>query len=122
MGIGGNDAIPLLLRSSDGRVETFGGDGLPLGILESAPYGPLQRLRLEPGDVLLLSTDGFGEYARAGDAEQFGEERMKEVLRAHATRGAGDLVAALDHAVADFANGAPQEDDMTAVVVRRLPA
>ena len=110
----------LLLRSREGRVELFGGDGLPLGILESAPYGPIQHVRLEPGDVLLLSTDGFCEYARTGDAELFGEERMKSVLLGHATSGAAGIVSALDQAVAEFAGGAPQEDDMTAVVVRRL--
>lgn len=111
----------LLYRAGEERVESFGGDGLPLGIFEGATYGPLREVRMAPGDVLLLSTDGFFEYARAGDAEQFGEERMQGVLVSNAAQSATDLIASLDRAVLQFAGGAPQEDDMTAVAIRRLP-
>lgn len=109
-----------LYRAGEGRVETFGGDGLPLGIVQSATYGPLRRVQMAPGDVMLLSTDGFYEYSRTSDDELFGDERMKDFLIANASKTADELLSALDRTVLDFAVGAPQEDDMTAVAIRRV--
>jgi len=109
----------LLYRAASKQVECFGGDGLPLGIVPSECYGPRRNIQLETGDVLVLLTDGFVEYARAGDKELFGEERLAAALMASTDLSSEKIIAALDEAVTGFAGGAVQTDDMTAVVIKR---
>jgi len=71
------------------------------------------------GDVLLLLSDGFYEYADAR-GEQFGEARVRDLVAAGHGATASELLALVQKAVDAFAAGAAQEDDMTAVVVRRI--
>ncbi len=109
----------LLYRAATREVESLGSDGLPLGVAADQEYGPHQLLHLEPKDVLLMLTDGFFEHFRVGDTEQFGVERLNAALRDNADKSSADIITAIDKAVADFARGAPQIDDMTAVVIKR---
>jgi anti-sigma regulatory factor (Ser/Thr protein kinase) len=73
---------------------------------------------MEPGDILVLLSDGIYEYHDAGK-EQYGEERVQEVVRAHHHTSMAELSAALLASVQAFAKGAPQEDDITLVLVKR---
>ena len=109
----------LLYHAATGEVESFGGDGIPLGILASEQYGPSQKLRLESGDVLLMLTDGFFEHLRKSDQQQFGTQRLEQTLKASASKSAGDLIKSIDQAVREFAEGTAQADDMTAVAIKR---
>jgi serine phosphatase RsbU (regulator of sigma subunit) len=109
----------LLYRAASNDVERFDGDGLPLGVVANESYGPRRDVRLERGDVLLMLTDGFFEYFRAGDDQQYGTERLASALRANAAGSPAQIIAAIDKSVTDFANGAPQNDDMTAVAIKR---
>jgi anti-sigma regulatory factor (Ser/Thr protein kinase) len=85
---------------------------------------PLESLRaavnleMLPGDILALISDGIYEYHDAS-GEEFGEQRVGEILRAHHGVPMAELSAILLDAVGAFANGAPQEDDMTVVLVKR---
>jgi len=109
----------LLYRAATRSVEHFGGDGMPLGIDAAERYGPHRRIRLEPGDAILLATDGFMEWARAGDRQMFGLERLCITFRDVAQGSASSMLTGLDSAVQAFANGAKQGDDTTAVAIRR---
>lgn len=109
----------LLYRAASHEIVSYGGDGLPLGIMRSERYGPKLDIRLESGDILVLLTDGFSEYARSGDGELFGDERLGEALKANAALPSDKIIAAIDEIVKNFANGAAQADDMTAVVIKR---
>jgi sigma-B regulation protein RsbU (phosphoserine phosphatase) len=91
--------------------------GMALGIFEDAPYEQ-RTIRLEPGDFLLLYTDGVSEAFNPAE-EQFGEPRLEAVLQSHAHASAGELVAAIEQAVEDFTGGAAPFDDVTMVAVRR---
>jgi phosphoserine phosphatase len=73
---------------------------------------------LLPGDALILLSDGFFEYGNAG-GEQFGEERVRAIVEAHHGRTATALLDCVLQGLDAFAGGASQEDDMTAVLVRR---
>jgi serine phosphatase RsbU (regulator of sigma subunit) len=73
---------------------------------------------LAPGDALVLLSDGIYETGN-GSGEQFGEDRVEQVVAAHHERGMAALSAALLDAVQAFADGAAQEDDITVVLVRR---
>ncbi len=95
--------------------------GLPLGIVPELPYEPTVEQPLAPGDMLVLLTDGFFEWSNPA-GEQFGTRRVHDVVHAHRAAPAEQLIALLYDAVVEFAAGSPQADDLTAVIVKRLPA
>jgi serine phosphatase RsbU (regulator of sigma subunit) len=109
----------LLYRASTGDVTQFGGDGMPLGVSPTEEYGPTVSLTLDQGDILVLLTDGFFEWSRPGDGEQFGIPRLQDALRASAAGDAATILRSIDESVRRFCDGSPQSDDMTAIVVKR---
>lgn len=111
---------PLLLYSaSDDQVHSFDAHGVPFGIIRTMTYGPAQRIRLAPGDMLVLITDGFFEWTNASD-EDFGLDRLYTAIRAARNLTAVGVISALHTAVTGFAGGTSQQDDLTAVVLKRL--
>ena len=95
--------------------------GLPLGILAGIPYTIGQGVSIDPGDVVLMITDGFLEAQSAGDVE-FGRDRLLQVMRTSVSLPAEEIVQRLHDAVRIFSGGQPQNDDLTAVVCRRKKA
>jgi phosphoserine phosphatase len=93
----------------------------PLGAMPVSRLRPAPTLAMDPGDILVLLSDGFYEYHGAA-GEQFGEERVQDIVGGHADQPMADLIHILLKAVDAFARGAPQEDDMTAVLVKREAA
>jgi phosphoserine phosphatase len=93
----------------------------PLGAMPLVQLRPSVEIAMAPGDILVLLSDGFYEYADASGA-QFGEDRIQRIVAGACDRPMADMRDLLTAEVAAFAAGAPQEDDMTAVLVRRMPA
>jgi sigma-B regulation protein RsbU (phosphoserine phosphatase) len=108
---------PIVVRKS-GAAEMLQGGGPPLGIISVAPYSE-ERASLEPGDMLVMYSDGVTE-ATNSEYDEFGEERFIEVLCRHREAPAATIVEAVWKALAEFTAGAPQADDITLVVARRL--
>ena len=108
---------PLLFRSKDRSVHAIESESTVLGFLPDVDYGSV-RVELEPGDCLLLYTDGVTE-ATNGDEEMFGEDRLRTVLAASAQRGASDVVAMVMAAVHAFRKPGESGDDITLVAIRR---
>ena len=106
---------PPLLRRRDGRRCELTDSGLLLGVQAGASY-PVANVELEPGDVLVVYTDGLTEASR--DGVPFGEEQVWEVLDRHAHRRAADMVEELMGAVRGWADG--PLDDLTVVVLKQL--
>jgi sigma-B regulation protein RsbU (phosphoserine phosphatase) len=106
---------PPLLRRRDGRHEELTESGPLLGVKDGARY-PLSSTELEPGDVLVVYTDGLSEAARGG--EPFGDEQLWQVLDRHAHRRASDVLEELMTAVRAWADG--PLDDLTIVVLKQL--
>ena len=90
----------------------------PLGAMALPRPPRAAEMILAPGDVLVLLSDGIYEYGN-GAGEQFGEDRVEQVVAGHHAHGMAALSAALLDAVQAFAGGAAQEDDITVVLVRR---
>lgn len=105
------------LLKGDGSATTLDGPATVLGVLEdeSIPCSP--AIALEAGDLILLPTDGIQE-ARTSDVELFGVSRTLDVVRATRDKSAKEIVHALYQAARDWAQGGPQDDDITAVVIK----
>ena len=89
--------------------------------------GPMPEARfhrgiayMEPGDVLVLCTDGILER-RDGGSEDFGVRRLGEIVRGAASLSAADILGRLFEEAWRFGDSRPWDDDVTAVVVRRVP-
>jgi sigma-B regulation protein RsbU (phosphoserine phosphatase) len=106
---------PRLEREGNVRV-LAGTHGMGLGITAESRYATT-KVRVRPGDVLVLYTDGVTE-APGEDRELFGEERLDALV---AERNHGDgLADAIEDAVARFARGQPHQDDRTVLTIRFL--
>jgi phosphoserine phosphatase RsbU/P len=108
---------PIVVRSS-GESMMLEGGGPVLGILPVAPYSQMFT-HLDQGDMLALYSDGVTEATNL-NYDEFGEERLIDTLKAHRTEPATAIVEAVTRALAEFTAGAPQADDITLVVARRV--
>jgi phosphoserine phosphatase len=113
-----------LYTAATDRVSTFDADQPPLGTSFGDGGGDASQARLislAPGDALVLVTDGLFECRnRAGELR--GIERLGESIRRHQSLPAETLIRRLHEEVLQFAEGTPQADDLTAVVVKRRAA
>jgi serine phosphatase RsbU (regulator of sigma subunit) len=107
---------PLLVRA-DGRVETLTSGGMVLGLFDSVPYED-GATHLEPGDVLVVYSDGVTETFTAGDVE-FGEQSLTDVVTRTRGQAAAAVEAAILRALETFAAGARATDDRTLIVLKR---
>jgi serine phosphatase RsbU (regulator of sigma subunit) len=110
---------PLLLRAGSTRVSELPSGGMLLGLFDPITVDE-STIRLRPGDLLLAYTDGVTD-ARNPAGRRFGLRRLRDVIRAHATAPADDVVRGLLEAVSGFARGAEPADDVTVLAVRRDP-
>lgn len=109
---------PYLVRGNDVR-PLNAASGLPLGLLKRVSYDTA-TIQLEPGDTLLLFTDGITEAMNLKQ-ELYGEERLVQLLAAQAaTLTVEDLVRLVTQSASMFAAGAPASDDMTVLGVQYL--
>lgn len=110
---------PLLVYSRpDDRFTQINTHALPLGILPTFSSDPASRLALHPEDMVLLATDGFFEWEN-DRGEQFGVGRTEEAIRACRELPPSEIIARLYDAVKTFSNGSAQQDDLTAVIIKR---
>ena len=93
--------------------------GIPIGLMEDLGYDAPSQIPVEPGDVLLLLTDGFRE-AMAPGGELFGEARIVESVAANSAAPADEIFKAVWRAAHLFADGGEHRDDMTGIVVKVL--
>jgi len=92
----------------------------PMGAMTlDAPRAP-REVELAPGDVFALISDGVYEYQDAG-GRQFGEQGVADIIRRHHGKPMVDLIGMMLMALETFGSGSPQLDDVTIVLIRRLP-
>ena len=107
---------PVLARRDS--LEMVASTGFPLGLMADQPYRS-RRLRLAPGDALVLYTDGLTE-ARRGDGADFGAGRVERILQEMDTAEPRRLVGGLRDNLNIFLEGASRADDLTLLALRRL--
>jgi serine phosphatase RsbU (regulator of sigma subunit) len=108
----------LLRRAATGKVSQLFGDGFPIGFVEGAQY-ELVRDRLDPGDALILYTDGLTE-AQNRDMEQFGLERLSEAFsQLSASLTAAEMITEIIDLFALFLDDRLLKDDVTLLLLKR---
>ena len=107
---------PLLIRR--GAVEPLDVHGMVVGAFPFAGY-ECGAVTLEPGDLLVAFTDGVTEPENAY-GEEFGEERLRELLLRHADRPAKEIIAAVMTEVVEWTDDPTLQDDMTMLAAKRL--
>lgn len=111
---------PLFIYSAcDRSVQCMHAQTLPLGIVSEMDSASPAGLTMQPGDMVLLITDGFFEWENEAQ-EQFGTKRLGEILRTFCDRQPEVIIAELYDSVVKFSQGTPQKDDLTAVLIKRL--
>lgn len=114
--VNGGHSEGIVLRAS-GKVDLLESTGMPLGLLPKREY-TADSFTLEPGDLMLLYSDGVTDACTVND-EEFGLERTIETLRTARHLPASAILDALIESIDRHAAGAPQFDDITAMVVKR---
>ena len=109
---------PGLVLRAHGEVDELWATGPPLGLIPDSIYTE-DELHLDPGDALILYTDGITEATNC-DGLEYEMTRLKDICRANAGKSADILAAAIAADLDAFACGTPFEDDRTLVIARRL--
>jgi PAS domain S-box-containing protein len=106
-----------VINASGAVKATLDSTSVPLGIVADEEFPVGGPVLLAPGDLVLLLTDGILETVSSG-GEQFGVERVLELVRANRHKPAGELIDSLRTAAIAFSDHATLLDDLTIVVVK----
>ena len=116
---------PLLFRNGTssahglGTTETLDCGGPPVGLFARSQYDS-EHVLLHDGDVLVAYTDGVVEALNA-QQEEFGEERLSDIVRASLSLSAAEISKAIAERLQTFVAESPQWDDITLVVMKVKP-
>jgi phosphoserine phosphatase RsbU/P len=106
---------PILIRHGAAQ-EAFTEGSFPVGLVPEAEYSSA-RVQLEPGDTLVLFSDGVTEAMDPGQ-ELFGVTRLRDMLCSHTETPLDQLQKAVLESVENFSRGASQADDVTLLLIR----
>lgn len=107
---------PMLIRVGSNEVVRLEAGGLVVGLLPSAKY-EAQSITLQPGDLLILYTDGISEAMTAAD-EEWGEDRLLAATPLSCSITAAQVITSIFSAADEFTAGAEQHDDMTLLIMK----
>jgi serine phosphatase RsbU (regulator of sigma subunit) len=110
---------PPLLAHASGKLDALAASGVPVGMIAETTY-PVEESQLQPGDKIVMYSDGLTE-ARNSQGEFFGLKRLCEVVSHGVGASCQDLHAAILSAVGEFTQDAPQNDDVSLVVLEYQP-
>ena len=113
----GGHNTPMLIRAT-GEVVLLDKGGLPVGLMPGICYDE-DRVQFTPGDTLIIYSDGITESVNLGD-EEFGEERLLEVVKNNLRRSASGIRDRIDEALTRFVGTAAAVDDMTVMIIKRV--
>ncbi len=108
---------PPMLIGGNGKLSRLKEGGTVVGIIDGFAFQDAV-VDLQPGDMLIAYSDGVTEAMNA-DKEQFGENRLLDLIKRNLDNSAKGLVEQIVKAIRTHAGEAPQYDDITALVVKR---
>ncbi|WP_321477824.1 PP2C family protein-serine/threonine phosphatase [uncultured Paludibaculum sp.] len=114
--VNGGHSDGILLRAN-GAVEMLTTTGLPIGLFPKREYEAVQ-FDIHPGDVLMIYSDGVTDACTVDDFE-FGVDRAVECVKRTSHLPAQEILDHVFQSIDEFADGAPQFDDITVMVLKR---
>ena len=114
----GGHSNPLVVHKDGSNEELPTTGGIALGVMPNLEYREAS-VTLAPGDTLILYTDGVSE-AMNSEGEEFGVDRLMRIFNERAPASAKEANEVILQAVVEFADGYPQSDDVTCLVLRRV--
>lgn len=112
----GGHNTPMLVRRSGELIKLDKG-GLPVGMMPCVSYAE-ETVKFEPGDVLLIYSDGITESINDRD-EEFGEQRLIEVIKNNLNRSSSGIRDRIEEALSRFVGTTAPVDDMTLMIIKR---
>jgi sigma-B regulation protein RsbU (phosphoserine phosphatase) len=109
---------PPLILDAEGNARFIERGGLPLGMFRDTRYYEYY-LPIDSGQIMLLYTDGATE-ANSPAGEEYGRERLAEVIRAARDRSARDMIDYIYNDVFEWSGGRGADDDVTFIVIKAL--
>ncbi len=111
--------LPLIYRSKNNTVEILPKGGIALGVVSD--FGLKEfSINLDLNDFLVLYTDGVTETF-SPEGESFGEERLMEALKKYCHLSSREIIDAIKNELSEFRKSSSIEDDLTIIVMRRVP-
>jgi sigma-B regulation protein RsbU (phosphoserine phosphatase) len=111
--------INSLVVKGNGDVVLLGSTGAPLGLLPPGLPYETTVVDIQPGDCVILCSDGVPDAQNETD-DEFGEGRLTAIVREARNQPSAEIVSRVFDAIDQFAGAAPQFDDITLMVLRRL--
>ena len=106
-----------LIKNSGEKDEILESTGIPLGILKDYTYFKSEPIKLAPGDILALITDGIVE-SKLLDEEEFGYDRTLDVIKSNRLATSEQIIERLYQTTRSFVNHQIQEDDITSIICK----
>ena len=107
---------PPILRHRDGSIRLLEKGGLPIGAFDFGLYDE-EELELAPGDLLFMYTDGLTETVD-GEDEEFGTERVEEILHAWNAHNAENILQQMRKDLQEFSGRIEADDDVTLIAMK----
>jgi sigma-B regulation protein RsbU (phosphoserine phosphatase) len=101
------------------KIEFFDTQACPFGVMEEIDTNVSDPIVMHTGDIFAVISDGIFESMDADD-EQFGTDRVIEVITSHKTLSAKEILNALREAVGQFTHNRPADDDRTIIIIKRV--
>ncbi|NTV47402.1 MAG: serine/threonine-protein phosphatase, partial [Chlorobiales bacterium] len=105
------------ILKKDGSVQELTKGGIILGVAPTFSTYESALTQFEQGDLLFLFTDGVTE-AMDAEHEQFGEERLLDLLKANSGKNSNEIVDIVNKAITDFQPPGMQYDDFTSICIK----
>ncbi|MEJ2052075.1 MAG: PP2C family protein-serine/threonine phosphatase [Calditrichota bacterium] len=109
---------PPILQHQDGSVSMLEEGGIILGMLPDYTY-KTGKIKIQQSDILICYTDGVNEALNKKN-EEYGEERLMVFIKANQNLNSRDLAEKIVDSISQFTAEAPQYDDITLLVVKRI--
>jgi sigma-B regulation protein RsbU (phosphoserine phosphatase) len=109
----------IFYNAANGTFDELVGEGMALGVDKNIEFHEFNRQGWTDGSVIVVGTDGIRE-ASGQQGEMFGLDRLRKVIRKNISEPADAIQRAIINELLIFQGDAPQQDDMTLVVIKLL--